>query len=329
MTYILTIASPSPYQNIFLMLSDNLYFTKIPELTTAFTLIEDDFGLVQNTTSTSFSSYKIKKIQLNGKYITVSMKYNTFEFSDNNYLPFFPKNIIFNLTDVFYFNASTDFSKTVFSNCYASLFLDQNNNLCMFCFNNSVSQFKFTTIEGANEGFFANTDFCDNTCTNFVFNPILISHPSLSKPLQNNLTFLSIVSPVFFQNCFLILGEGDSIKTTDDKSLATNITVVSDDFGNVLNVSSFPVQKIMVNDKYVTISARFSDVSNQNDNMITLTDTFYFQDSVAFQTPFASLFLDQNNAVCAYFSSSKQFVVQNYLQFAAPFNDVMHVSLTQ
>lgn len=100
------------------------------------------------------------------------------------------------------------------------------------------------------------------------------------------------------KNNFLVLNEGNCISLTTNINDATIVTVDSDDVGSDLNKFSFKILKIKVDDKYVNITANASNVTNADDNIISFSDDFEINDSAE-----ASLFLDSNNVLSAYFTS--------------------------
>ena len=136
------------------------------------------------------------------------------------------------------------------------------------------------------------------------------------NPKVLTLTYLiAAESPSEIENQFFILNEGENIKLTNDKTLATKVSLVIDNFGKQMNVSSFPIYKMKINNKYVTVKRKTSNLTNPDDNLISLTDEFYFNsisNLLPNANPTGSLFLDANFILSAYFAkdSSDELVAQ-------------------
>ena len=151
-------------------------------------------------------------------------------------------------------------------------------------------------------------------CTNKSSERFSMNKNSLFQNSSSQNYILLISSPLIISNKYLILNIGQNITLTDDKSKATTVTLVSDDFQKALNLNKpFPVLKIQLKNKYVFITPTKSDVANPDDNIIYTSANFYLQESQAGLTPanFASLFLDANNVLSAFFSVSYENVA-NY-----------------
>ena len=299
----LKLSNPTVFTNAMLALNDKSYIfiTKILEMGTLIDIELDDYGLIQNN---PYSPFPIKKLKINGKYLTITPYYvdgNVLNYNDN----------MINFTDVFYFNAANTGNIP-----YASLFLDIRNVLSAYF--TSTYQY-IANIDPNGNGIFFNLFSQSDS------NDILTLQPPILH-LNKNKTILSLISPNVVKNYYLIFYQGESVKFTNDKTLGTGVTLIPDDFGTILNEKSFPVQKIQINDQYLTISPKYTNITNPNDNIITLTDNFYFLDSIANQIPFASLFLNESNNLCAYFASNYLYMAFDFITFNTTGNNLLVLS---
>lgn len=103
----------------------------------------------------------------------------------------------------------------------------------------------------------------------------------------------------------MVFAENEPMTLTTNFTMATSITLEADDMGKEMNVDSYPIQKILVGSKYVTISPKQinSDLSVANNYTIDFTSNFLFQAN--FNYPTASLFI-YKNTIRAFFSNTMQ-----------------------
>ena len=130
----------------------------------------------------------------------------------------------------------------------------------------------------------------------FVYNPNSDKGGG-DQDTDNN--YIVVGAPDSRLNAFLVLSDGKNIDFTSDSNKATKVSIAQDDVGNALNKDTFPIYKIMVKGQYVNIQSKNSNVNNPDDNIISYSNDFYFNKSES--TPEASLFLDVNGFLSAYF----------------------------
>jgi len=293
-TISLTLNAPASYSGAQLIFfeSFNIQLTKIVELGSQVILESDDYGIRQYNTI-PFQSFPIKKIKIDKKYITITPKYiinlggNVTNNNDN----------IISFTDVFYFYPNIQ------NIPYASLFLDSNNVLSAYFITSS----QYVALSSSNGIQF-------NVPND---NKIIVNVP---EPKLNPITtILSIpTSHLSTSPLYLIFFEGECIKLTNDKNIATNVALVNE----IVNDGDFAtdtVQKIVINKKNITICQQVNGVVNTNDNIITLTDPFYYFDSVDWERLYASLFLKQKqdgtSFLYAFFNTDNAFLAQGSILF--------------
>ena len=108
-----------------------------------------------------------------------------------------------------------------------------------------------------------------------------------------------------------VFNENNPISLTLDYNIATDLTFEKDDMGKQMNLPSYPIQKLQINKKkYITIvsniDAQPTNVTQPNGIKIFYTDIFLF--NANYTVPMASLFINQSNQLCAFFSSTQEYI---------------------
>jgi hypothetical protein len=229
----------------------------------------------------------IYKIKLNGKYITIQ------PIPNGNVIT--PGQHFISLTDKFFYNDKSNL--TPGSTPTASLFYNLKTN----------KLYAFFTSEASYEAFYSDVDnfvvFNNNDLEQNVHNLPLSIENALTEPVLQN-KFIFIEESL---NSYLGFPENKEITINPFTLREDSISIDMTSFCN--NIS-----KLLKNGKYISVQAvtRFDNLKFAGGHVIRLTDKFYYNDAsnlIPGSIPTASLFLNNNNNLCAYFTPQNQYTV--------------------